>query len=333
MTEFAIIADDLTGALDSVAPFAKRGMSVLVAATADKVVEALQLGPAVIAVNTASRELPEPGLDDIAWCSRLFSQAGAVQMKKVDSRLKGHVAAEVACMMETLSCSRLLVVPAIPGLGRLVSDGNVVGAGISAPISIAERLGDLAHRAVIPDCGDAEAMKAVIRSHLVDPDGTLLVGAGGASLALAELAAPEGAAECVPFQPLFPMLFVIGSRDPITLAQVEHLRKSHPDAAVLLATAGADALSPQDVSRRLADRAADMIRRGGVRTVVASGGESAQALLKALGVALLQPRGEVFQGVPWSTIETADGTPLIFISKSGGFGNVDALTSIHRAAR
>ncbi len=47
----AILADDLTGALDTAAPFAARGMHAEVVLTVDAIEEALREKPAVLSIN------------------------------------------------------------------------------------------------------------------------------------------------------------------------------------------------------------------------------------------------------------------------------------------
>ena len=54
----AVIADDLTGALDSVVPFADAGLRCVVATAPAHLAQALGQGAQVIAVSTGSRDLP-----------------------------------------------------------------------------------------------------------------------------------------------------------------------------------------------------------------------------------------------------------------------------------
>src|SRR5690606_6291613 len=55
----AVIADDLTGALDTAAPFAACGASVAVATAPQHLPEVLRRGDEVVVVNTRSRHLPD----------------------------------------------------------------------------------------------------------------------------------------------------------------------------------------------------------------------------------------------------------------------------------
>lgn len=90
-----ILADDLTGALDSAAPFAGRGLRTEVALALDSVDAALADAPDILVVNVKSREVSADEarkatsdvLKHIPESARIF--------KKVDSRLKGNIEAEL----------------------------------------------------------------------------------------------------------------------------------------------------------------------------------------------------------------------------------------------
>ena len=95
----AILADDLTGALDSAAPFAARGLHVEVALAAAAVGAALGAAagaaPDVLSINLGTRELaPAAAQREVAAALQALP-AGTRLFKKVDSRLKGHIAAEL----------------------------------------------------------------------------------------------------------------------------------------------------------------------------------------------------------------------------------------------
>jgi len=138
-----IVADDLTGSLDSAVAFAGPGRRVLAARRIEAVAEALERRPDVLAVNTGSRELSEGAAQ-----KRIEVLAGALDLsavglvvKKVDSRLKGHVAAETSALRAALGGRPVLAAPAIPGMGRVVRDGWLTGGGIAGRIDVAGRFG------------------------------------------------------------------------------------------------------------------------------------------------------------------------------------------------
>src|SRR3546814_1188368 len=85
---------------------------------------------------------------------------GTVLFKKIDSRLKGHIEAE----LDVTPFRRALVVPAIAEFGRLVEAGHVTGFGVETPLFIAERLGRHADSAIIPDIRSADHHEPALKS-------------------------------------------------------------------------------------------------------------------------------------------------------------------------
>ncbi|WP_161598980.1 four-carbon acid sugar kinase family protein [Aidingimonas lacisalsi] len=127
MSDVVIIADDLTGALDAAAPFAARG-AVTQAVTSLSALQGMSAGsaPNVVAITTESRHLPaERAASRVAEAIEAAScLKPELWIKKVDSTLRGQVAAE--CLSANRHLSRaLLVAPAVPSQGRTVSQGCV----------------------------------------------------------------------------------------------------------------------------------------------------------------------------------------------------------------
>lgn len=330
MTRLAIIADDLTGALDAAAPFAARGISTVVALGRDELTTALSSGADVIGVSTHSREVsPDAARKAAADCVALLP-SGLPIFKKVDSRLKGNIEAE----LDAIPFRRALVVPAIPAFGRWTRDGRLGGFGVAEPIAIAARLGRHAGTATTPDVSAQDDISHALST--VEHD--LLVGARGLAEALAMRLAPLAAPAAL--DPITaPVICVIGSTDPITTEQVEGLRRASPgldyipapngmapDAlpslvslTVLQAARGTGNADPAVVAQRLGDALVRMQPPQGTVLVI-SGGATAQVVLRALGVSVLELQGEALPGLP---IARAGGFTII--TKSGGFGDPDAL--------
>jgi uncharacterized protein YgbK (DUF1537 family) len=61
-----------------------------------------------------------------------------------------------------------------------------------------------------------------------------------------------------------------------------------------------------------------------VGALVATGGETARAILSSWNVSLLQVVGEVDRGVPCSLVQV-NGRTIPVLTKAGGFGDEDAL--------
>lgn len=343
-----IIADDLTGALDSAVALAAAGLRVRVARRPEDVRAALAEGPEALAVSTASRE----GTAEAARAAvdLVFDALGDLRpeivFKKVDSRLKGHPGAETAVAAGRTGLTRGLAAPAIPEQGRLTEGGRLTGAGVAEPIDVAARLAEAGLDLAVPDVADAGDLDRALAAALAAGP-ALLVGAAGLSAALARRLRPGARAERVAALP-GPILLAVGSRDPITLAQVAALRASGraveilaPDgapsaqvprgAALLRLTAGDGPFRPETAGPRFAESAARALRASGAATLFGCGGETADAILGALGVGVLAVEGEILPGVPVSRM-AVEGREIRLVTKSGGFGGPGALVSLVDAA-
>lgn len=332
--QIALIADDLTGALDSAAPFAARGLRTEVALS-PKAIDAIDpAGLDVLAVTTNSREIDEADAVGAVESAvlRLRTLQPRIVFKKIDSRLKGHIRAETLSCALHLRRPNWLVAPAIPAFGRITRKGQVEGFGVDAPIDIAGRL---AHSAQIPDIARQEDFTPLADAVLADRS-LLAIGARGFAEALAERL---GGAPLTPPQPAAPTLFAIGSVDPITRAQLARLtshigllENAEQDSwgdknIVILSTpklVGEVAVAPaQDFARR----AARCISALQPNTVVVTGGETAALVLATLDIAHMEVEGETLPGVGQALARTSYG-PLRILTKSGGFGSPDMLVEI-----
>lgn len=338
--EIALIADDLTGALDSVVVFANAGLRCVVATSFDHLQAALDQQPDVIAVSTNSRDLSDAASASVVAAVGRAVAGVPVVIKKIDSRLKGNIAAEVAALAQVLGCDRALLCPAIPDMGRTVMNGFLQGHGVGSPLPVHDVLADVVGLSVeTPDAttdGDIDAILAAV------PADTLMIGARGLCAGLArrmKRLIPKPVALPLPT----PIAFVIGSRDPITLAQVAHLRQSAPDAvftaapngkapgtpvaadvAILQATPSLDPAAPATVTQDLAKSCLRIFRESPASLVV-TGGETAAAVLAAMGIGLLEVVGEALPGMPICRALGFGNGPFI-VTKSGGFGATEALS-------
>ena len=117
-----IIADDLTGALDVAGPFAARGQPTFVVVKDEGCPPDQFAGAVVVSINSGSRHLPaaEAAGRVRAIVERLCTPAGEICIKKIDSTLRGNVAAETLAAMHALGRANAIVVPAFPAQGRTV---------------------------------------------------------------------------------------------------------------------------------------------------------------------------------------------------------------------
>lgn len=331
----AIIADDLTGALDSATPFAMAGLRVAAAVRPSALSAARAGGTEVIAVNTASRGLPaaEAAKAAAAAVRALRDDAPEVVFKKIDSRLKGNIRVEIETVAEGFGLREIVAAPAVPDQGRFTRDGAVTGRGVAVPLPVGPNLPPGA-RVVDAETGaDLDRLAAEC-----DWSRTLAVGARGLGIALAQRHGPLCA---FPFTPDRRTLFIIGSHDPITEAQVVQLAGL---AAIHNVSAGDGQPLPerlpavlQDTGRDAGPAASALRLLAAVRpaidalspdTLVMSGGDTSLAVLDALGAGVVFPEGEARPGLPWFVIGREGRMPMRCVVKSGGFGDAGTLASL-----
>lgn len=337
-----IVADDLTGAVDSSAAFAARGMRVVAARSPEHLGAALEQGADVVAVSTRTREADaDAALAGLGKIAEALHGCPSILFKKIDSRLKGHVGLETR-VLASLRPGPALVCPAVPRLGRFVEHGAVVGAGISGAIPVARLFHGLSARLV--DAASEHDLDRVLVGPLQD---MLLVGASGLAEALARRIAAAAAARSPPALRL-PALLAIGTRDPVTLGQIQSLMGDEAlqlfpahngvlDVTMLPPTEictiqmvpSEVAIAPSEASANLAGTVAAAVRRLRPATLFASGGECADAILDRLGVHLLDVRGEALPGLPVCDAMLS-GKQLNIALKSGGFGDAGILARFCR---
>lgn len=332
-----IIADDLTGALDAAAPFAVRGLSTQVATGPEGLNAALQTRSQVIAVSTRSREMPpdqaHAAFGEVLARYRAIESSGTRLFKKVNSRLKGHIADELA----QIAPRALLLAPALPEFGRFVEAGAVTGFGVDQPIPTAPLLRGLAAHTQVPDTKTPADMDAALASA---PEDALIVGARGIAEAMARKMTGK-----ITSAPVLPQaaraLMVVGSRDPISLPQVETLIRDGraellgAPSGIVPQTGGQDAdylvvqALPGDGSASSASVMAALSEGIHPRltqdrsAVFITGGATAEVVLRRMGITHFSLLGEVLPGLP-----VAQAGDLYVITKSGGFGDGDTLLKL-----
>lgn len=265
----AIIADDLSGALDSAAPFAARGgdARVVISLEALAAVLATWQGqwPDVIAVNTESRHLPsEVAALRVSEAVRLLKRVAPQQwFKKVDSTLRGQVVAECTALREALGLP-LLLAPAVPAQGRTVRHAEVWVDGVpladttyqqdalSTPLvgPIDQAFWDsgrplqcyrsgphvqLPSGDCIADGESDEELSALYTRVLSAGRSRAMAGAAGLATAIAQRLFGGAEAPLRALSSVHAVLYAIGSRSPRAAEQLQQLRQHVPGLAVIKA--------------------------------------------------------------------------------------------------
>jgi 4-hydroxythreonine-4-phosphate dehydrogenase len=280
--------------------------------------------------------------------SRRAAKRATVLIKKIDSTLRGHVAAELAAAAGVLGRRPILFAPAFPGQGRTVRDARLhlagkprsgdlrallAHAGLPAThLDLASvRGGGLARamRAALATGAKALAcdavrdadLDAIARAGLRLRPRPLFVGSAGLARALARTFARTAAAPR-PKLDWRPVIAVVGSASPVSARQARELARSRRliGAGALVRMAWTREPGPRDIPavRRLGRQVARLAPRA---HYVLTGGETARAVLAARGLRELRLLGEVEPGVPFGM--APDGT--LVCTKAGAFGNPGTL--------
>jgi uncharacterized protein YgbK (DUF1537 family) len=356
--ECLLIADDLTGACDAAVHFAASGRAT--AACLD--LDADLTGLDVVALSTDTRDAPADEFRRIAAeAARRFAGCRIrVLFKKIDSTLRGRAAEEIQTAAEAFGCEAAVVTPAFPAMGRVVEAGHlrVPAAADFQPIhlpsyfcaqgvacahagsgGVLEALAAGA-RYVSVDAATDDDLDAVVREVLAAGRKTLWAGSGGLAAALARVSCAAVPAPIRPPVRAGAVLFCIGSDHAVTLEQQRNLVTERGATLLRAGTA-----TPDSVRDALARGEPVVLRlpRGQVPAaklrdlvgelkhappVLLSGGDTASAVCRALGVRRIELRGEIVPGIPWGVLRGGplDGTPVA--TKSGGFGGPGALMAV-----
>ncbi len=287
----------------------------------------------VVAIDLDTRSRSERAARSIvrrAFASRRARRA-AILYKKVDSTLRGHVAAELAAVRRELGRRSLLFAPAFPAQGRSVRDAVLhlrgkpqsgdlrallAKAGFPAThVATASAAGLRAAlatgaRAFVCDATTDADLDRIARAGLALRPRPLFVGSAGLARALARTL-PRRPAAAEPRPVARPVLTVVGSASPVSRRQADAL-------------GAGDLLLRVDWRRTPTRRDLPKIRRLGRAVAraapgvhyVLTGGETARAVLGARGVRALRLLGEVEPGVPFGMAR--DGT--LVCTKAGAFG-------------
>jgi len=396
-----IIGDDLSGAADCAVAGKRLGLrcAVLLQSGAD--------APAdvdILAVDADSRR-DAPAEAAARQCAAWRALAGPATRlyKKVDSTLRGNLAAEVAALVPLAGLA--IVAPALPAAGRTTREGRqwlrgepvedtevwrnegiagradlrdmLLQHGLRvAVLSLAEVRAEDSELAARVAALQAGGCQAIVCDAETDDDldriarasarlaHAFWVGSAGLAPALmralglgrhpapaaAPTPAPAGAAPACA-----PVLTVVGSMSSVSHAQADRLRAS-AGAALLALELPVDA--PDDALAALRDAVATALGAGrdvlvalsqatrgdtadGLRycqrlaallapalplagALIATGGETARALLSAAGIDALEIADEIEPGMPL-LLARRPGPPLPVVTKAGGFGTPGSL--------
>jgi len=357
------LADDLSGALDAAAAFHRAGRRVRIVlsptawdhAAADE----------VVGLTTETRNaLPEIAAASVtAAIGQGQVRGGRLRFKKIDSTLRGPVAAELGALAVAMPGTRILFCPANPSVGRTVRAGVLRVHGVPVaetefardPVNpvresaIARLLGaEWLSRIDVPDAETEADLAAAVARMDAGKGAWVAVGSGALARPVAArmARAPADAEDTVRAIPPGPVLMVGGSAHRLTREQalawarvggvpLREVRVAAGGPAVIAAledlrTRDAAALVPETargdsaaVLRALTAAAKELVATAGVRRVFVTGGETAFALCRAFEISSLRFVAEIESGLSLSRGGAPGGEVLLAV-KPGGFGEADS---------
>lgn len=348
MNGLRLLADDLTGALDTAAELVGRTGPVHTfwhgAIPPDL--------PGNAALDSGTRELG--AAEAAATVAALVPHmAGAgIAYKKIDSLLRGPTLAELAACLRAGPWERCVLAPAFPYQRRVTRAGRqyaggadggwtAVGDDIAAALraeGVAAQLGrpgaDLPPGVSVFDAETDADLRAVAETARRAPGPVLWCGSGG----LAQALAGHGPACSAPLPR--PVLGLFGSDQPATAAQLAAcgadwlpLPDGGADSAALVArrlrecgvalvSLGLPAGLPRPEAARRIDAAFARLTEGmpPPGTLLAAGGETLRGVCVTLGARNLLVQGRIVPGVPRSILQGGRWDGVTVVSKSGAFG-------------
>lgn len=339
MTGLRLLADDLTGALDSGCAFAAPDTPVHIAVPGRPLPAGNRL-----AVSTESRDIPVS--DAVARVVKAMADLACedpaiLWFKKIDSVLRGHPFAETTAALEAGNFSHCIFAPAYPEMGRITVGTQQFLTGRSGP---PQPVGTDFRRAFASVAQPSVA--ATVTMTFVEADSQhllqqralaaassakgrmLWVGTGGLAAALAPA---RGAMP--PLPPIRGM--IVGTSHPSTREQVsaalaaDMLRpisalayRGEPDRKAWLLSPGLTAANAEETSDVLRREVPAIVFEDAASTsLLVTGGDTLSIVLEVTGADSLECIGDAAPGVPVSRIHGGRWHGLTLLSKSGGFGD------------
>lgn len=365
MTSVRILADDLTGALDSAVRFCGDAGPLPVMWRTDAV-----SGGDGLALSAGTRALdPDAAALRAGRAAQFVFDTRHLCFMKIDSLLRGHVAAELAAILRGPRFDAVVLAPAYPALGRVTREGRQylrVGAGDCFEQTGPDLFAELAYRGIacfssaervrtasgpavwIADAGTQDDLQDIVETARGWDRRTLWCGTGGLAGALAMR--PEPA-----FQPRAgSLLIVCGTNHDVALSQMSALAR-YDRNGVVACRPGAEVEAVDLINRRLAagnwvalqpdlvpttpEKAAPAIesmlsrllpRIDRPEAIFVMGGETLQACCRVLDANALTVHGSAETGIPVSILSGGIWYGTTVYSKSGAFGDATTVAALVR---
>jgi len=387
MPELLVIADDLTGALDTGVQFAKEKIKTVV--TTELEWNTLSLdGVEVLVIDTETRHLQEKeAFDRIKRVLEIAKEKEIKYLyKKTDSTLRGNIGIEFLAICQTYD-RPIMFIPAFPKLKRSTRNGiqYIDGTPIHMTSFSKDPLNPV-RESYIPKVIEEQAklessiVKIDCYNNLSITDSDIYIFDAESDKDLLTIGETlkrkhmlKITAGCAGFAEILPKLIdfkrdrrqvnlnikgdhiviICGSINERSLKQIEFAKEklgfldivlSKQEISNELNTLSEDIFSnkriairaeilqdPKNLHHRILDKLAniteEIYNRIGLNTFIIFGGDTLFKIIEKLKIEYLEPVGEIETGVAVSKAKIVE-KELVFITKAGGFGNIDIVTKI-----
>lgn len=361
MQPLRILADDLTGALDTAGCFMADGQTLPLIFEAGAIPRT-----GSCALSTETRDVSEDeAFARLSAFETAFDGFDGLAFKKIDSLLRGHVAAEIAHVVRQNRFDAAILAPAFPALSRVTRNGRqwaklaghdqfeMIGPDLVrdfARFNIDVQRGPPSDKTATPrvflcDANSEDDLRGVVDRGM-RAGRVLWCGSAGLAEAIA------GGISPLPLTARR-VLVICGTRHAVASLQIRELCREEP-AALASLTPGYDAAAaaaginkrlqtdtwaalaadfpdlPAAEARRLLDNALrDVLPRlDRPDAVIVMGGDTLAVCNGILGASGLAVRGLLARGIAISEFSDGAWAGLPVISKSGAFGSADTLRQI-----
>jgi uncharacterized protein YgbK (DUF1537 family) len=398
---FCVIADDLTGAMDTGVGLAQAGLSAIITFSAATRV----VSDAVVATTDSRAESATEAYRRVKAVADRFRDHYIY--KKIDSTLRGNIAAELQAVLDVTRAEHAVVCPAFPSIRRTVVNGMLLvdgvpvhetgfardpvspvtrsdiaevlraGSGIAAEnitvadvqqgaSHLADRIQACASRAVVIDAYEDKHLRTIAEALVLGRNHWVPCGSGGLG---AQIPLAFGFSTCtdsIPPAPKGPALLAVGSRNEVTVRQLQrviaitkppvvsleprHFRTkigrgprinqvAHDvqqmleERGIVILTSSLGDYAPQmrhTMAPVLGAIVTRVLERGTLAGLFLCGGDVARAVCGDEGIQALRILGDLQPGVIVGEVAGDRYQGLRVVTKAGGFGNEDAIADVVR---
>lgn len=355
MPSLRLLADDLTGALDTSAELVGRFGALEVCWSASSIAPNLSS----FAIDSATREQSSDQAFAIVHDLAHRLSGATIAYKKIDSLLRGPWIAELDACLRIGTWDACILAPAFIHQGRRTINGQQYARAADGGWSpVGEKIVEQLKEQKLParqssasaglqpginvfDAQTDDDLERIVETGRSYSGKVLWCGSGGLAGALA-----GGSAVPVSHELKGPVLGVFGTDHRTTLLQLaacervvirsegiardlDRIRKALEKGVAFVKLDVPSAASRDEVAQRFSSEIALLSRSiEPPGSLIIAGGETLKAQMVAVGARALRVIGRLEPGIPKSVIEGGNWSGVEVISKSGAFGTADVLRKV-----